>query len=693
MVNWPLYDPCRSRIFSLIPSLDSPAREMPIESILNPSQVRIGSAEFLRKPGGTWEMTSRSPSTGKSLPYWDQVVRRGPYVVRSRRRLTQRAETETLNIRKPIHMTVITSRAQGPAWTKNQWRPGEDSETTDSDIGREVPEDVVEDMVSSPGELWTTGFSSYSEGSNLNLNDGPAGSASDDEILFEGPAFSESDSATQPGCSPSPKQVDSDTDQDSIPNDAGLPDDADEYDDSAGSLETRSTMSDAYADDEKSDGPQDSDGSECPDVLGQPFISSAVRQHHRFCDVCEVFIIPRDDSSATTWYTCGICHFPTSSWDICVRCLSCGHWCNDKNHQLKKMRRHGGRLVALGVVSINTTKGGLNIAVYRESDLAGTEPVKIFQHVSRDSAMLYDSAPIIHPAAPLLVYALDGQRFLLANLGENTYLNHDIPVVPLGSNSTLGTSRAAISVQMRFSQCGRLLHVVRFLGQYRAPLSSHHRCAPSPQQQQQQPTRSCSTAVAVSAQLFTVQLSPRNLCSGRPRTLARHHAVALGDFPATATTRLPFTVTWTDAAAFVSVIGSGETLRVYRMPLAAVARHSQQHEHMGRLDGLTLDDGGVVETPSGEVVLPRSARSRAAYFVPAAGRNGNAVLVLGAGYREQMAAPVVVHLRPQSLGVWQPASEATIDVTAGGLETRADLEDFDVNSDCDLIMPLLDHQR
>lgn len=130
------------------------------------------------------------------------------------------------------------------------------------------------------------------------------------------------------------------------------------------------------------------------------------------------------------------------------------------------------------------------------------------------------------------------------------------------------------------------------------------------------------------------------------------------------------------------------------------------------------DEGGDVaageeegiKTLARPVPLPRSARNWPVHFYPAVadGAQSCARIILGSVHGsgagiEQSQPPAVVYLRPGpegERGEWKPASGGLLssfdDLENGRLTMRTSdplLEGFDADSDCDLIMPLLDFQR
>ncbi|KUI71954.1 hypothetical protein VM1G_07420 [Cytospora mali] len=94
-IGWDLYDPCRSRSFPLVLSSGCSLARVPlVADCLHGLNVRIGAVEFFRnRLNGEWVPETRETTvqdgrivSGRpSNPYWDDIIIRGPFKVRSRR--------------------------------------------------------------------------------------------------------------------------------------------------------------------------------------------------------------------------------------------------------------------------------------------------------------------------------------------------------------------------------------------------------------------------------------------------------------------------------------------------------------------------------------------------------------------------------------------------------------------------------
>ncbi|OHE97573.1 hypothetical protein CORC01_07188 [Colletotrichum orchidophilum] len=168
------------------------------------------------------------------------------------------------------------------------------------------------------------------------------------------------------------------------------------------------------------------------EYAGQPRINTVGSGGiHIICDLCDKSITVGQEIFSRDFFQCidgcNETNEKTSTYDICQRCYVRGGWCLQRTHVLRKMRnkntRHGRiRNVPLEIISYECARPVVTISVHRvDLDTSGL----VFRYTNPSSAMLYSSPPVLHPAAPLMVYALDGQKFIFANLEENTYFIHE----------------------------------------------------------------------------------------------------------------------------------------------------------------------------------------------------------------------------------------------------------------------------
>lgn len=119
------------------------------------------------------------------------------------------------------------------------------------------------------------------------------------------------------------------------------------------------------------------------------------------CDSCGEFPLK-------TWYHCAICHH--NDYDLCHDCVKTGQWCLSKEHQLYE------EISGQGVVSVISWSRfvlGQELLVF---DTTSTMEEPIFTHSLSDSATLHQSAPIVHPTVPLVVWPICAGKLLFADM-------------------------------------------------------------------------------------------------------------------------------------------------------------------------------------------------------------------------------------------------------------------------------------
>ena len=132
-------------------------------------------------------------------------------------------------------------------------------------------------------------------------------------------------------------------------------------------------------------------------ITGQP------QSRVKFCGSC-------GESQEQTWYHCAVCHY--NNYDICHDCVKMGQWCLDKGHQLYE------EVSEVGVVSVISWSHfvlGQEVLIF---DTASTMEKPIFTHSLSESATLHQSAPIIHPLVPLVVWPICAEKLLFADTSK-----------------------------------------------------------------------------------------------------------------------------------------------------------------------------------------------------------------------------------------------------------------------------------
>ncbi|KAM4063707.1 hypothetical protein HRG_006830 [Hirsutella rhossiliensis] len=710
-VKWPLYD---SQAFPLVPSANCPMRVTPVADSKYGTAVRVGSVRFRRQPGRVWK--SDGPTS-----YWEDIVVEREYTVHSRRKLVKTRGKE----KEGGAAGRLAQRGRLSHEGRRTSAKQMDS-THDDELEHEASE--LDD-----DELERLGWGAVSSADEQCDSESSDGAESDD-------GDKESD-----GLSASSEQEDTDEMVDSEAEGymafsswkARLMPDNVDFDVQDGDLSSSSAVlsvgdsrhDDADADDEGG-GDETASGTSDSEVdkerlrRFQPRIYSPSRPQRWSCGHCGKSGGSSDNNpKLEVFYQCRRqeCYKMASS-DVCLACFALGAWCRDEKHQLRKMTVLHGRVRRRELVSRHDSRPGLDVVVRQRSGNGHEQAV--FRFTSRTRAMLYGSPPVVHATSPLLVYAIDGVRFLFASLDDNSYFEHR---VPLGSAETGdGGVDACIPVaaQMAFSRCGGFLHVARVTAR-REPGSR--------------------TAVNLFVQVLTVQLAAKRPCSRLPRTLARRRGVALGRWASVAAiTCLPFAMTWIDGDVYVSL--SMDELRVFKIPLdrgeersssgggdgkkgagdgeaagggetvdcrAAVSEGGEAGKRNETADCLAAvpDDGEAagggetadcrasvpdddgIQALASRVFLPCSARRRPVYFFPETGAAA-AKIVLGARRTEQQAEPpAVIYLRADDARAWVAAADAVVSFEDAPLRKWDQLEEFDAEDDCELILSLHDFQR
>ncbi|KAI4866756.1 hypothetical protein F4820DRAFT_242046 [Hypoxylon rubiginosum] len=386
----------------------------------------------------------------------------------------------------------------------------------------------------------------------------------------------------------------------------------------------------------------------------------------RYCDICGALVAPGEHrepaSKACTYYQCNPCGSrPWDSFDICSSCFDKGAWCMNRTHLLSKAvaTYRDKQVIWEDGISQDSAMPLVNIvAEHRGRQLSSTEDQSAttsFRYTHRHHSMLHNSRPIIHPNLPLLVYPLDGREFLFGNLKENTFFKYEVPFEASETAETSGNTCVPVGVSLRFSPCGRYIHLTRITARNDSPLYG--------------PLR-------LSALVSTMALSSKDACSKKPRTLPYTQTIDLGTWPKLIM-QLPYTITWTDSHVYVAL--SGDFLRVFRFTL-----HTAETAASITVNAAQANNG--IFTLSKEVALPRSAQSRSVHFFPSKGK-ASARIVLGSSRGDNPQPPAVVYLKPENVGDWVRAKEGRIDSTTKSLRIRADplIEEPDVDDDYDLM--------
>ncbi|KAI0535346.1 hypothetical protein GGR58DRAFT_479503 [Xylaria digitata] len=684
LVGWELFDPCRSREIHIIPSMDTSIRAFPIGDCQFGVGVRVGSGTFVRQKGGVWT-NAVSADSGNPILYWEDIIIHGKYIIKSRRKLIDpdMGASSPIQRQNPSNQGDVDPDVRpGRHDEKSDDSDDDDDEYDTSSRGSDEMLEYFQELVSSAEEFcalisdsdWSggdnissSGASSLDEHSGVVADEGEIGNilGSEDEENDELSSSPDADSDTDSESEPETKSESDSASDTASSSPSNLASSTDQLEISQSTVD--SDAGNELWDDELSDDSKDDDD----ELADQPGISRTISPLSIWtCDKCDAEIISPylrgEGRNEVISYQCSLCKIPLNQeqYDLCSGCFEKGSWCEKTDHQLHKVRFKYStmRVVWLDTISRRDARPVINIAVEQMETGASSPSRLVFRYSVRDSNMLHNSRPAMHPNLPLLVYPLDGRRFLFANVLENTYFIHNVPFDDAETSHTGGNTCIPVSVHMQFSLCGYYLHIARVTSRREAADMA--------------PTK-------LFIQVITVALCRKDVCSGRPRTLAYRSGIELGKWRTTTVCQLPFAITWTNTDLYVSL--SREFLRVFKF-----SHHMKEKRGNSESCNPVAVDSAVYTLSKG-VALPRSARFRSVNFLPTTDR-GAAKIVLGSVYGSQPQPPAVIYLKAENMGSWIKAEDAVLTEIP---TTRNDplLEDFDADDDCDLIIPVMDFQR
>lgn len=633
--RWGSYSSSHTDRLSLIPVLMYPTQAPALNECKHGTGVRAGCKLFLREKGGGWAACPSDNSSGAS--FWEDTTVNNSWIVWSRR------QSRGFDGNSKATMSKQSER---PATPQSESKEKKDSDSDADADSEDDPNESDSDISSSEEQNLASSAEEFC-----------ADSASDVDSFYES---AQEDSWNSEG-----------TDQDS-----DLSDESNEQSDAASDSSSSSiskpkrtgtdisfktkrrqnntSSAGSDADEESSDSDSDSEV--------KPYSQMGSRPRHqfstsRYCDICRSSVVPlqyrEPGSKECTFYQCNPCGSQSwDSYDICSSCFDKGAWCKNGSHLLSKATAtyRDKRVMWEDGISQDAAMPLVNIvAEYQGSQLSPTEDhstATSFRYTHRHHSMLHNSQPIIHPTLPLLVYPLDGREFLFGNLMENTFFKYEVPFEASETTETNGNTCVPVSVSLRFSPCGKYIHMVRITGRNDSPLYG---------------------PLKLSALVVTIALSSKDACSGKPRTLPHAQIMDLGIWPKLIM-QLPFAITWTDSHVYVTL--SGDFLRVFRFAL-----------YTTEADTPPANEDSIF-TLSKEIPLPHSSWSRYVRFFPSKGKS-SAKIVLGSSRGEIPQPPVVVYLKPENIGDWVRAKDCQTASITKSLRIRDDplIEEPDADDD------------
>ena len=327
--------------------------------------------------------------------YCEEIAHQANLLVICRRKIP-RSETPETGLEKMSRHSRNTRRrrnlsdsSSGDSSTGDQESDSDDDENDENDAGGAAFSDAtsLKSAASSDTLRSASGDSEYSDENSLGFGSENASSLSEDSLSEDSKMVSDSED----GC-----------------DDLDICEDTEE-DDTSGS-DSRSLLSVATSDSSDEEvhdtlvyGEDDNElGShyEYPvGITGQPQAAT------KACDSC-------GEWNLETWYHCAVCRH--NNYDLCHECVKTGTWCLNKEHQLYEEISEEG---VVSVISWSRFVLGQELLVF---DTTSTMKEPIFTHSLCESAALHQSAPIIHPQVPLVVWPICAGKLLFADTSKQT---------------------------------------------------------------------------------------------------------------------------------------------------------------------------------------------------------------------------------------------------------------------------------
>jgi hypothetical protein len=186
--------------------------------------------------------------------------------------------------------------------------------------------------------------------------------------------------------------------------------------------------------------------------------------------------------------------------------------------------------------------------------------------------------------------------------------------------------------------------------------------------------------------IFILKLAPKNPTLTQAK-LTHTTSIDLGCCTRDFTQQLPFQFLWKDTELYFTM--SAARLRVYRITLPSEIVDSLEDQTAIYSPIHDADRSAFkVFVPKETIFLPRSACNRSVQFIPGRDADASSTLVLGPRQGFKPTPPVVVTLKADDLGPWIPPAEKAGEEArqrAGFMRLKGQFEDFDNDSDCDII--------
>ncbi|KAH8891753.1 hypothetical protein GQ53DRAFT_841147 [Thozetella sp. PMI_491] len=311
---------------------------------------------------------------------------------------------------------------------------------------------------------------------------------------------------------------------------------------------------------------------------------------------------------------------------------------NDSTGKAALKKRKNELEQLLGIKDDKRSKGRLSeIRIFSTTGHGAYE--RVFHFVQKARGMLLDSPPVFHPSAKLLVWPIDGGEVLFADYEQGTYFTRTL--------SGVEPDCCPISVQAKFSSCGKHLHLASFFRSFCVPGC---RCAGGKKDKEDGPSKPFAHSII---RITTYQLSENKVTRSPPRLIYRNELdldnllekkeELHGPWPT-------FTLAWT--ADYLYVANNKPQLQVYRVPLF-------QHVEEGTVE--LNAKHGICENES-SASLPSSVRSRSVFFWPSSPAGladatpGNSRPSNSASGDKNIAATIVLSSRIAEAGAFGPSA-------------------------------------
>ncbi|CAH0054512.1 unnamed protein product [Clonostachys solani] len=432
-IRWDNYDSTRSHENLLVPILDYSTRLPIFEGSKYGQSVRLGAQIFRRDRKGQW-IADTSDEDG-FVPYWEDITTSGPYTVWSRRK---RVDLEILGGLGSLQSILKLSSGR-IGQKEDDCQPSTGPESSDSEstaskvssdaIGDDSDEDISEteifdlrryeelENISSAEELYGVSGSEIEEGNlkGQKYHSFARGTVPRHDLTR--------DSRTQEIFDPILPMADrNNCSRASSDGDSSVGADADDEDSDSENTYAKAGDSDSESNHSSSS------------------ISSAESKRFLRCDVCDNDIATADsgNSELELCYQCNRC-VSDDSYDICWPCYNKGAWCANASHKLRILASSRGRgFTPREEIIRDEADPVLDIVIEKINEGTHAGLLSVFRYSRRNKDMLHNSKPIIHPSHPLVVYPLDGQKYLFGNLENNTYVVHEVPFDTSETNQTSG---------------------------------------------------------------------------------------------------------------------------------------------------------------------------------------------------------------------------------------------------------------